>query len=168
MLQFGRSGVMEVSRSWALRYLAAALLRSTIVIIRVTQWLYNHRLISYKATRYFFRVAKKLDRHADRPITRKKLVRLKPRRPFNFRLRIGPMTSSELSQPKGKPTHPLAMRIARHWAPRDPPRRGFLAFLGPGLITGASDDDPSGIATYSQVGAQFGYSMAWVMLFSYR
>jgi NRAMP (natural resistance-associated macrophage protein)-like metal ion transporter len=40
-------------------------------------------------------------------------------------------------------------------------------FLGPGLITGASDDDPSGIATYSQVGAQYGYSMAWTMLFSY-
>jgi NRAMP (natural resistance-associated macrophage protein)-like metal ion transporter len=36
--------------------------------------------------------------------------------------------------------------------------------LGPGLITGASDDDPSGIATYSQAGAQFGYSMSWVML----
>ena len=39
--------------------------------------------------------------------------------------------------------------------------------LGPGLITGASDDDPSGIATYSQVGAQFGYGMTWLMLFSY-
>ena len=39
--------------------------------------------------------------------------------------------------------------------------------LGPGLITGASDDDPSGIGTYSQVGAQFGYSMLWTMLFSY-
>jgi NRAMP (natural resistance-associated macrophage protein)-like metal ion transporter len=39
--------------------------------------------------------------------------------------------------------------------------------LGPGLITGASDDDPSGIATYSQVGAQFGYGMLWTMLFSY-
>ena len=39
--------------------------------------------------------------------------------------------------------------------------------LGPGLITGASDDDPSGIATYSQVGAQFGYSMTWVMLFTW-
>ena len=36
--------------------------------------------------------------------------------------------------------------------------------LGPGLITGASDDDPSGIATYSQAGAQFGYGMCWVML----
>jgi NRAMP (natural resistance-associated macrophage protein)-like metal ion transporter len=43
----------------------------------------------------------------------------------------------------------------------------FLQKLGPGLITGASDDDPSGIATYSQTGAQFGYSMMWLMLLSY-
>jgi len=35
--------------------------------------------------------------------------------------------------------------------------------LGPGLITGAADDDPSGIATYSQAGAQFGYALAWTM-----
>lgn len=42
-----------------------------------------------------------------------------------------------------------------------------LALLGPGLITGASDDDPSGIATYSQAGAQFGYGIGWIMLFSY-
>src|SRR5438477_12537223 len=47
------------------------------------------------------------------------------------------------------------------------PRWRFLKLLGPGLITGASDDDPSGIATYSQVGAQFGYGMSWVMLFSF-
>jgi NRAMP (natural resistance-associated macrophage protein)-like metal ion transporter len=39
--------------------------------------------------------------------------------------------------------------------------------LGPGLITGAADDDPSGIATYSQVGAQFGYNMLWTVLFTY-
>jgi NRAMP (natural resistance-associated macrophage protein)-like metal ion transporter len=39
--------------------------------------------------------------------------------------------------------------------------------MGPGLITGASDDDPSGIATYSQVGAQFGFGLAWTLLFSY-
>jgi NRAMP (natural resistance-associated macrophage protein)-like metal ion transporter len=39
--------------------------------------------------------------------------------------------------------------------------------LGPGLITGASDDDPSGIGTYSQVGAQFGYALLWTMVFSY-
>lgn len=34
--------------------------------------------------------------------------------------------------------------------------------LGPGLITGAADDDPSGIATYSQAGAQFGFGLAWI------
>ena len=39
--------------------------------------------------------------------------------------------------------------------------------LGPGLITGASDDDPSGIATYSQAGAQFGYTLGWTLLFTY-
>ena len=39
--------------------------------------------------------------------------------------------------------------------------------LGPGLITGAADDDPSGIATYSQAGAQFGLNMLWPMLFAY-
>ncbi len=42
--------------------------------------------------------------------------------------------------------------------------RGIVQLLGPGLITGASDDDPSGIATYSQAGAQFGYSLSWLML----
>ena len=42
-----------------------------------------------------------------------------------------------------------------------------LRALGPGLVTGAADDDPSGIATYSQVGAQFGYELAWILLFSY-
>jgi NRAMP (natural resistance-associated macrophage protein)-like metal ion transporter len=41
-----------------------------------------------------------------------------------------------------------------------------LQRLGPGLITGAADDDPSGIATYSQAGAQFGYSMLWTMVFT--
>lgn len=48
-----------------------------------------------------------------------------------------------------------------------PERRNPLEVLGPGLVTGAADDDPSGIGTYSQVGAQFGYGMAWTMLFSY-
>src|SRR5262245_57522153 len=40
----------------------------------------------------------------------------------------------------------------------------FLKSLGPGLITGASDDDPSGIGTYSQAGAQLGYGIGWTML----
>ena len=61
------------------------------------------------------------------------------------------------------PGLPLAARIARYRARGS----GWLARLGPGLITGASDDDPSGIATYSQAGAQFGYAMGWVMLLSF-
>jgi NRAMP (natural resistance-associated macrophage protein)-like metal ion transporter len=43
----------------------------------------------------------------------------------------------------------------------------LLAQLGPGLVTGAADDDPSGIATYSQAGAQFGFAMLWIMVFSF-
>src|SRR6184192_2882213 len=54
-------------------------------------------------------------------------------------------------------------RRARH---RSPWRR-ILAVLGPGLITGAADDDPSGIATYSQAGAQFGFQLPWTMLFTF-
>ena len=50
---------------------------------------------------------------------------------------------------------------------KQPTTPKLLQVLGPGLITGASDDDPSGIATYSQVGAQFGFDMGWVMLFSW-
>ena len=48
-------------------------------------------------------------------------------------------------------------------------RRPFvlLKALGPGLITGASDDDPSGIGTYAQTGAQFGYTQLWTALFTF-
>jgi NRAMP (natural resistance-associated macrophage protein)-like metal ion transporter len=45
-------------------------------------------------------------------------------------------------------------------------KKSFLASLGPGLVTGAADDDPSGIGTYSQLGAQFGYGLGWSLLFS--
>jgi NRAMP (natural resistance-associated macrophage protein)-like metal ion transporter len=51
-----------------------------------------------------------------------------------------------------------------------PGRRRKLAWrrvIGPGLITGASDDDPSGIATYSQVGAQFGFGLSWTMVLTF-
>ena len=61
----------------------------------------------------------------------------------------------------------LAARIARRRAAGHTAHKGLLGRLGPGLITGASDDDPSGIATYSQAGAQFGYAMCWVMLFCF-
>jgi Mn2+/Fe2+ NRAMP family transporter len=49
--------------------------------------------------------------------------------------------------------------------PSDRPR--LVDALGPGLITGAADDDPSGIATYSQAGAAFGFSLIWTLLFTY-
>ena len=48
-----------------------------------------------------------------------------------------------------------------------PPHRPWYAVLGPGLVTGAADDDPSGVGTYSQVGAQFGYGLAWTMFFGF-
>ena len=50
---------------------------------------------------------------------------------------------------------------------KQPEKPTLLQIMGPGLITGASDDDPSGIATYSQAGAQFGYQMGWTLLFSW-
>ncbi len=55
-------------------------------------------------------------------------------------------------------------------APKDGPlgvTGHVLGALGPGLITGAADDDPSGIGTYSQIGAQFGYSMGWTMTLTF-
>jgi NRAMP (natural resistance-associated macrophage protein)-like metal ion transporter len=47
------------------------------------------------------------------------------------------------------------------------PWRAYLRALGPGLVTGASDDDPSGIATYAQSGARFGFGMLWVALITF-
>jgi len=48
-----------------------------------------------------------------------------------------------------------------------PSKPRLLGILGPGLITGASDDDPSGIGTYSQAGAQLGFGIGWTMLLTY-
>jgi NRAMP (natural resistance-associated macrophage protein)-like metal ion transporter len=69
-------------------------------------------------------------------------------------------------------TAPLTTAKTRPEKPASTSHRGngfrrFLSKLGPGLITGASDDDPSGTVTYSQVGAQFGYGLLWTMLLSY-
>src|SRR5579862_3737820 len=54
-----------------------------------------------------------------------------------------------------------------HPGVKQPEKPKLLEVLGPGLITGASDDDPSGIATYSQAGAQYGFDLGWTMLFSW-
>jgi len=48
-----------------------------------------------------------------------------------------------------------------------PEPRSPLEVLGPGLVTGAADDDPSGVGTYSQVGAQFGYGLGWALVFGF-
>ena len=50
---------------------------------------------------------------------------------------------------------------------KQPDRPKLADILGPGLITGASDDDPSGIATYAQAGAAFGFALSWTLLFTY-
>ena len=55
---------------------------------------------------------------------------------------------------------PLSLKSRLHGAP-------LLEKLGPGIITGAADDDPSGIATYSQAGAQFGFHLLWTMLLTF-
>ena len=61
-----------------------------------------------------------------------------------------------------EPVIPLSPDIAKQ-----PERPKLIDIMGPGLITGASDDDPSGIATYSQAGAQFGYQLGWTLLLTY-
>jgi NRAMP (natural resistance-associated macrophage protein)-like metal ion transporter len=58
---------------------------------------------------------------------------------------------------ESKSTTPVAKTKRKIWK--------FLTLLGPGLTTGAADDDPSGIATYSQTGAQFGYGQLWTALY---
>src|SRR6202011_150321 len=61
---------------------------------------------------------------------------------------------------------PPAGRTAVEDAARQGPK-GFIQILGPGLIPGASDDDPSGIGTYSQAGSQFGLGTLWLALFTF-
>jgi len=71
--------------------------------------------------------------------------------------------------------HPKPEHIHhKHGGEKPPPKphqpfsfRAFVKSLGPGLITGASDDDPSGIGTYSQAGAQLGYGIGWTMLLTF-
>ena len=65
-----------------------------------------------------------------------------------------PIPAAKAEQPEGKKAFKK-------------PQVRLRDILGPGLITGASDDDPSGIATYSQAGAQFGYGLGWTMIFTY-
>lgn len=72
----------------------------------------------------------------------------------------------EFVTPEGQPLSNRSKRHpGKHGAASAPTQSGplLLQRLGPGLITGAADDDPSGIATYSQAGAQFGYGLLWTV-----
>src|SRR5438132_7206448 len=60
-----------------------------------------------------------------------------------------------------------AVEKPNHKHPTSERKPRLLRVLGPGLITGASDDDPSGIGTYSQAGAQLGFGIGWTMLLTY-
>jgi len=72
---------------------------------------------------------------------------------------------SQLGSSDAQPPPPPRSEPAREAAQREHGQLGrALGILGPGLITGAADDDPSGIATYSQTGAQFGYAQLWTAL----
>jgi Mn2+/Fe2+ NRAMP family transporter len=69
------------------------------------------------------------------------------------------MASTDPPQKQPPLPPPIAARHRRH--------RNLLSALGPGLVTGAADDDPSGITTYSQAGAQFGNQMLWTVVLTY-
>src|ERR1700730_3856740 len=82
---------------------------------------------------------------------------------------IGPCFSSNQVEPvppsnKGDKKPQRVKSLAALWSRV---KKHPLARVGPGLITGAADDDPSGIATYSQAGAQFGLNMLWTMPLAY-
>src|SRR5437868_15118517 len=85
---------------------------------------------------------------------------------------VGPKASIARSQPEqGSPAAASAVddgpQSAATEAEREPnPVLRFVKILGPGLITGASDDDPSGIGTYAVAGASLGYTMLWTALFT--
>ena len=74
-----------------------------------------------------------------------------------------PSTRGPNAEPKidpARPPNPTVLEVTRE----PNPVKRLIQVLGPGLITGASDDDPSGIATYAQAGARYGYALLWVTL----
>ncbi|HLG14103.1 MAG TPA: divalent metal cation transporter [Blastocatellia bacterium] len=78
------------------------------------------------------------------------------------------MSDDHITPRSGLPKTEPGPRPTSERPPHVPgPVRRFFADLGPGLITGAADDDPSGISTYSVAGASFGYGMLWTVIFSF-
>jgi NRAMP (natural resistance-associated macrophage protein)-like metal ion transporter len=80
-----------------------------------------------------------------------------------------PLNASEIVEPIIPHSDPMAGTASSELAQNKNPNRvkDFLKLLGPGLITGASDDDPSGIGTYAQAGASLGFATLWLALFTF-
>ena len=74
-----------------------------------------------------------------------------------------PRQSTSADEPRVDPGRPVDPKAAELRAETNPLKR-LLKSFGPGLITGASDDDPSGIGTYAQAGAQYGFATLWTTL----
>ena len=72
-------------------------------------------------------------------------------------------TAALPSEPRVDPDRPVDPEVAAFEVESNPLKRAVMV-LGPGLITGASDDDPSGIATYAQTGARYGYTFLWTTI----
>src|SRR5581483_2834237 len=89
-----------------------------------------------------------------------------PAKPRPLRQAARHVRTAEVSM--SVPHHPVAEAPRTQEVKKQSnPIKRFFKILGPGLITGASDDDPSGIATYTQAGAQFGYGPLWLALFTF-
>ena len=82
--------------------------------------------------------------------------------PTETELLKAPPAASEVAATGGPAAPETGVGAARRMG-----LKGLLQILGPGLITGASDDDPSGIGTYSQAGAQFGFGVLWTAVFTF-
>ena len=86
--------------------------------------------------------------------------------PFRNLILSGSLLAARMESQQQQPAS-----AGRHSRRPSPNRKGrsfrVLKALGPGLITGASDDDPSGIGTYSQAGAQLGFGIGWTMLLTF-
>jgi hypothetical protein len=83
-----------------------------------------------------------------------------------FLMAIKPAEDAETTSPDAKDAHSSTPASEFDLTKKNtgPLWRQYLRAMGPGLVTGASDDDPSGIATYSQAGAQYGLSFLWAAL----
>src|SRR5512147_1523348 len=78
-----------------------------------------------------------------------------------------PHASANPRLPHGRRAGGAGTPVAQRAGEKKNPLQRFFKMLGPGLITGASDDDPSGIGTYAQAGASLGFAALWTALITF-